>query len=248
MNLLKFILKLFKKHKGIPKPPGKRADILLGLGMPWSWNHADPVALANALYNAGCTATLIEMDLWNTDPGYVANWISPFRQRGITVEIIIINGNSLDLFNHDDAWFNNIVDGLIKKVGYDRTILQAICEPGNKGGDLDKMRRWMKYAYSHWKGLTSIGDHWPVAKEFQHGRTFIERHHCSDPNESNLINGLNTTDCTLTLSMSPDRAYHSAKAALKVGKHFILYDARFDHSGSIDYQTINAIGRAIQES
>lgn len=212
-------------HKKGPgaKPPAKKAPALIGYCNPWTWSEINPDSFAKQLYEAGLTATLIEVDA-DKDAQFVGRWVAPFRKLGITVEIIAVNWNSEEILGKPDSWYFNLIDGLIKYAGYDHTILQPVSEPGNRGGDKAKCIRWQRYAYEHWKGQTIVSGTFDWAKEFRgHGR-MPEKHWCSEPN-GNMIQGWNnSTDCGPQLSMDERRVRQATRSACDKKINFMLYD------------------------
>ncbi|MBI1870178.1 MAG: hypothetical protein HYS07_03190 [Chlamydiae bacterium] len=223
-------------------------DLLIGYALPWDWDQVDPTELANALNENGLNFTLIEVN-GKKDAQFVADWIKPFRERHILVEIIAVNANSLDIIARPTSWFENDVQELIKVVGPQGVLFEPVSEPGNKGGDQKKIQRWMEYGITQWPGPTVVNIGFEWSEPFIPCANYLEKHHCKDPDSSTLEGGLryiHTTDCRPTLGMDPQRAAIATKAAITLNTHFLLYDGRFSHTHDINYSVLKAMGDEIK--
>lgn len=227
-----------------PKPKG----IFIGYAIPWDWDKVDPVELATALDQNGLNITLIEIDE-RKNSQFICDWIKPFRQRGIIVEIVLVNGNALGSISQPSEWFENYVQDLKKKVGSEGIIFQPVTEPGTRGGDREKIQHWIEYGLKEWPGPTVVNIGFEWSAPFVSQANYLEKHYCKDPNESTILSGskyINTTDCMTTLAMDPKRARIATQAAIKRNTNFILYDGRPLHSFDINYAAIKAMGDEIK--
>ncbi|MBI1883529.1 MAG: hypothetical protein HYS08_04925 [Chlamydiae bacterium] len=232
------------------QPPSKRASSLMGYALPWDWDRVDSQHFADVLYSAGCTATLIEIDN-KRDPSFVASWVKPFRGRGITVEVVVMNSNTLSLHQLPVSWFENYLIELEKVLNPKGVILQPVSEPGNRGGDREKIEHWIEFGLIHWPGPTALSIGWPWGDRYKNKATYWEEHWCRDFSEKTIRSDskyINTTDCSTMIDISADRVYQLAKIAVKKKANFIYYHGNPKGPLQMDKEKIKALARAIQES
>lgn len=225
----------------------------IGYATPWDWARQDPTAFANALSNNGLNYTIIEVD-FKRDAAFIANWVKPFRDRGITVEIIAVNWNTRNANIHPTSDFMKFVDELKAKVDPRLIVFQPVTEPGNRGvsNDRGKCESWMKYGYDNWPGAKSIcvRDSW-WGQNLKGKAQYHEMHLCQEANDRTIWKGSNkisTNDCSPLIEASPATLYRQAKFYLKHKTNWCAYHASWGGPVQFDMARIAAIGQAIQES
>ncbi len=231
--------------------PKKPIGHFIGYATPWDWASQDPNAFANALANHGLNYTIIEID-FKKDTDFIANWVKPFRDKGITVEIIVVNWNTKKVRARSTSDFKKLVDELKDKVGTQLIIFQPVTEPGSRGGDRRKCEEWMKYGYEIWPGakVICIGDSW-WGQNLKSKAQYQEKHLCEEANDKNVwkdSNKISTNDCSPLIEASPETLHKQAKLYLKYRANWSAYHASWNGPVNFDEARIKAIGQAIQES
>ena len=232
----------------------KPAGHFIGYSTPWDWARQNPTSFANALANNGLNYTIIEVD-FKRDAAFIANWVRPFRDRGITVEIILVNWNTRNATLHSDSDFYKLVDELKAKVGSNGVIYMPITEPGNRNNssrERAKAGAWMRYGYNNLPGAKTIciKESW-WGQGFRNQAQYEEYHLCSESNDRTIKKGSNkisTNDCTPLIGASPATLYKQAKLYLKHKSSWSAYHANWAGPVQFDMERISAIGQAIQES
>ena len=246
-------LKSDKKDKpSVPSAPRWTASFV-GYACSWDWHTIKPKQLADVLDYVGANITLIEID-FKKPPQFVADWVKPFRDKKITVEIILVNANTKSARDRSTAEFKKYFNDLkIALKTTDYILMQAVTEPGNRGGDKNKLREWIKYANDNWPGkkVQSVRDGW-WGNDFK--VDYAEHHWCKDYPENVIKTGnhITTTDCTPLINLPPERVYSMTKKFLKKKAHFIYYHADWASTKpggkptQIDYGKLDAIKRAVE--
>ncbi len=234
-----------------PEPPLKKARSLISYATPWDWASQDSKQFARELYKNGLTMTIIEID-FKRDADFVAKWIKPFRDLGITTEIILVNWNTKSVISRPTSDFKKLVDELKVKVGSYLVIWQPVTEPGNRGGDRKKCEEWMKYGYDNLPGLKSIciKDSW-WGQQYKNKANYYEKHLCKEADDKTIYKGSNkisTNDCTPLIGASPNTLYKQAKLYIKYNQNWSAYHSDWNGPVKFDVERIKAIGRAIAES
>lgn len=256
IGLAVYFLVLRKPKSKIPKPPKKRANILIGYAQPWEchWrkllSSGQHIVLANNLLSTGCTMTLMELDLSSIEDA--VNYASVFLDRDIKVEIIMVNGNSQNVISQSDNWFIDRVEQIKKRLGTRNILFMPVCEPGNRGGDKAKVQRWMDYGYNHWDGETVVNIGFDWSTPFLSKAHYHEKHHCKMFDDNSALRGqryISTTDCGPMINLDSQKTYQLAKACIKKNSHFISYHASMNFGSlAIDWGKIEGLKKAIAES
>lgn len=252
-------LMVFSGCKSLPNkpsgPPGtpRWQHSIIGYGVAWDWWQVNPKQLADVIDYVGANTTIIEID-FKKDPQFVANWCKPFRDKKLTVEIIIVNANTESARNRPTSEYQKYVTELIAALKTpDYILMQFVTEPGNRGGDKAKLRDWIKWGSSKWPGkeVQSVRDGW-WANDIP--ADYKEVHWCVDyPNNIHGGNEIVTTDCTPLINVSGNQVYTMSKKFLARKAHFIYYHADWasvkqGKLTQIDYSKLDGIKRAIEEA
>jgi hypothetical protein len=234
---------------GAPEPGGGgsvpgRAPSLIGYGLSDGWPQVSFDGYAGILAANGLTFTAIEhvagafQPVTVADVGRTTAFVNAMRRRSITTLLNIVNANNHYEIEQPDAWFLGELAGLRSRCGPALVILQGVSEPGNRGGDLDKQRRWQRFALEQWPGATATCPGFPASVD---GGQYRDTHPQSRPRPLPTGNTITNTDGPWDPSAA--EAEEVAKEAAQRRAAFVIYDTA--EGRGWNEAIIRALGRGV---
>jgi hypothetical protein len=176
-------------------------------------------------------------------------FVDSMRRKNIMTMISLVNWNAEAVRKQEDAWFQERLDEVIRRIGTKQVIMMGVSEPD--GSEDGKAYRWMQYALKEWKGIKVANGDGGRGDPHVSGFDYVDWHWCDDCDAQTvrlLTAGkptINNTDCWTTLNPGPTRAQAMAMAALKRKANFHIYGF---HDTKIDEGIINVLGECIKNA
>lgn len=234
-----------------PSPTGgtahPRATSLIGYGLSDGWKDVNFTAFGSALSANGLTLTGIEHVAGAFQPVTVASserttsFVGAMRRFGVTTLVNIVNANNHFEIEQPDSWFLDQMAQLQAKMGPEKVILQGVSEPGNRGGDEDKLRRWQRYALERWPGPTATNPGFPYSVN---GGTYQDVHLHSEPSSLYGGNTINNSDGPWDPENDAASLARVTKLASRSRTNFLVYDVQ--EPGVIKLDVLETMGTQIE--